>query len=118
MMELAGFAGAVLAGIAYLPQIVHLVRERCTAGISRLAFAIWLVASFLVTVHAVAVGDGVFIFLGAVQIVATTVILTFGTLYRDSYCGFHVPAAASLVPGAEVAAVSKLTQKPGSLSPS
>lgn len=113
-MELAGFAGAVLAGVAYLPQIVHLVRERCTAGISRLAFAIWWVASFLVTVHAVAVDDGVFIFLGLVQIVATTVILTFSTLYRGFYCGIHLPATASLVPGVEVAAVPKPTPKPGS----
>jgi hypothetical protein len=37
--EFAGFAGAGLAGAAYVPQISHLVRARCSAGISRLAFA-------------------------------------------------------------------------------
>ena len=62
--EIAGFAGAGLAGAAYVPQIYHLVRARCSAGISRLAFAVWLLASLLVTVRAVAIHAGVFIVLG------------------------------------------------------
>ena len=37
--ELAGFIGAGLAGAAYVPQIWHLTRERCSAGLSRVAFA-------------------------------------------------------------------------------
>jgi hypothetical protein len=32
------------AGAAYVPQISHLVRARCSAGISRLAFEAWLLA--------------------------------------------------------------------------
>ena len=32
--EIAGFAGAGLAGAAYIPQISHLIRARCSAGIS------------------------------------------------------------------------------------
>jgi hypothetical protein len=35
--EIAGFIGAGLAGTAYVPQISHLIRARCAAGISRLA---------------------------------------------------------------------------------
>ena len=69
--EIAGFAGAGLAGAAYVPQISHLIRARCAAGISRLAFAVWLLASVLVTARAVAIGAGVFIVLGGIQIVAT-----------------------------------------------
>jgi len=30
--EIAGFAGAGLAGAAYIPQISHLIRARCSAG--------------------------------------------------------------------------------------
>jgi hypothetical protein len=45
--QIAGFAGAGLAGAAYVPQISHLIRARCSAGISRLAFAAWLLASVL-----------------------------------------------------------------------
>jgi uncharacterized protein with PQ loop repeat len=58
--QIAGFIGAALAGAAYVPQIWHLVRARCSAGVSRPAFAVWLAASALVTPHAVAAGAAVF----------------------------------------------------------
>jgi hypothetical protein len=50
--EIAGFAGAGLAGAAYVPQISHLVRARCSAGISQVAFAVWLLSSVLITARA------------------------------------------------------------------
>jgi hypothetical protein len=63
----------------------------CSAGISQLAFCVWLGASLLVTTHAIATQAAVFIVLGGVQIVATTVILFFSTKYASSYCGSHGP---------------------------
>src|ERR1700760_1657699 len=53
--EIGGFAGAGLAGAAYVPQIAHLVRARCSAGVSSLAFGVWLLASILITVRAIAI---------------------------------------------------------------
>jgi uncharacterized protein with PQ loop repeat len=97
--EIAGFIGVGLAGAAYVPQVWHLVREHCSAGISRFAFGVWLLASLLVTIRAVAIGAGVFIVLGAVQIVATTVILLCATTYASSYCSSHGPRASD--PGTE-----------------
>ena len=88
--EIAGFAGAGLAGAAYVPQISHLIRARCSAGISRLAFAVWLLASVLVTVRAVAIGAGVFIVLGGIQIVATTLIVLCAARYKDTRCPSHL----------------------------
>ena len=89
VMQLAGFVGAALAGAAYVPQIWHLLAERCSAGISRLAFATWLAASALVTAHAVAIASPVFVVLGAVQVLATALIVVFSTRYRDSRCPTH-----------------------------
>jgi hypothetical protein len=37
MSELIGLNGASLAGYAHLPQITHLIRQQCSAGISRRA---------------------------------------------------------------------------------
>jgi hypothetical protein len=37
--------GLVIVG--YIPQIVHLIREHCTAGISILAFSLWGTVSLL-----------------------------------------------------------------------
>ncbi len=106
--QIGGFAGAGLAGAAYVPQISHLVGARCSAGISRLAFGVWLLASLLTTARAIALGDGVFIVLGGIQIVATALVLVCAIRYKDSPCPVHLPgqpaaktAAGTSVPGEE-----------------
>jgi hypothetical protein len=89
--QIAGFAGAGLAGAAYVPQVSHLIRARCAAGISRLAFAVWLLASVLTTPRAVAIHAGVFIVLGGIQIVATALIMVCAARYKDTPCPVHLP---------------------------
>ena len=86
MSELIGLSGASLAGYAYLPQIRHLIQERCSAGISRHAFLLWLLASVLMTFHAVLLPALVFIVLGGVQIGAISVILFYSARYRGLVC--------------------------------
>lgn len=93
--EVAAFLGVRLAAAAYLPQILHLAREHCSAGISRAAFCIWLIAALLITSHAVVTGAGVFIALGAVQIVATAVVLVYATRFASSYFAGHEPGPST-----------------------
>jgi uncharacterized protein with PQ loop repeat len=87
--NMIGLTGALIGGYAYVPQITHLVKERCSAGISRGAFALWLVSSILVTVNAVFINSIVFIILGAIQIGATATIFFFSTRFRGQVCPFH-----------------------------
>jgi len=89
--QIGGFVGAGLAGAAYVPQISHLIRARCSAGISQLAFRVWLLASVLTAARAVAIGDGVFIVLGGIQIVATALIMVCAARYQDTPCPVHLP---------------------------
>ena len=89
--EVAGFIGAALAGGAYVPQISHLIRAHCSAGISRFAFGAWLVSSLLVTSHAIAIRADVFIVLGVIQIIATILICIYARVYENSYCEIHLP---------------------------
>jgi uncharacterized protein with PQ loop repeat len=89
MSELIGLSGASLAGYAYLPQIRHLIRERCSAGISRGAFSLWLLASLLMTTHAVLLPATVFVVLGAIQIGAISIILVYSARYRGLVCPTH-----------------------------
>ena len=96
--EIAGFVGAGLAGAAYIPQISHLIRARCSAGISRLAFEVWLLASVLTTARAIAIHAGVFIALGGIQIVATALIMLYATRYKDTPCPSHLPGQPSAKP--------------------
>jgi hypothetical protein len=103
--QIAGFVGAGLAGAAYVPQIWHLARVHCSAGISRMAFVVWLLASFLVTTHAVATEATVFMALGSVQIAAITLILVYATKYRSSFCAGHILVAVA--PEAEPAPIGE-----------
>jgi hypothetical protein len=89
--EIAGFVGAGLAGAAYIPQISHLIRARCSVGISRLAFEVWLLASVLTTARAIAIHAAVFIVLGGIQIVATALIMLYAARYKDTPCPSHLP---------------------------
>jgi hypothetical protein len=112
--QIGGFAGAGLAGAAYLPQICHLVKARCSAGISRLAFGVWLLASVLIMARAIAIGAGVFIVLGGIQVVATAFILVYAARYRDMPCPVHLPGR----PAATAAtATGSPGQEPGSRRP-
>jgi hypothetical protein len=72
--DLIGLSGALIAGYAHLPQIRHLTKEHCSAGISRSAFALWFLASILVTINALFIHAVVFVALGIIQISSTGVI--------------------------------------------
>lgn len=96
--EMAGFAGAALAGIAYIPQISHLARQHCAAGISRFAFSAWLAASLLVITRAIAIHATVFIALGVIQVLATAIICVYAKIYDGSYCESHLPIALGSEP--------------------
>jgi len=109
--QIGGFVGAGLAGAAYVPQISHLIRARCSAGISRLAFGVWLLSSLLITARAVAVGAGVFITLGVIQIVATALIVVCAARYKDTPCPVHRPRQ----PAARAAGTGTSGTEPGSL---
>lgn len=98
MSAMAGFVGVAVSIVAYLPQIVHLLREHCSAGVSPLAFGLWLVSSCLVTIHAAVVADWVFIALGSVQIVASLLIWLYGLKYRNEVCASHAAAIVARAP--------------------
>jgi hypothetical protein len=93
--EIAGFVGAGLSGAAYVPQITHLIKAHCSAGVSRTAFDVWLLASLLLSTRAIAIQAGVFIVLGGIQIAATTLVLFYATRYKDGYCPKHITPSPS-----------------------
>ena len=85
-----GFVGAVLGGYAYLPQIIHLIREKCSAGISPRAYGIWTFSSTLVLINAIYIRSPVFIFICTVQLVSSAIILIFGIKNKDHACESHM----------------------------
>jgi len=85
----SGFFGISLAVIAYLPQIVHLIKEQCTDGLSKRAYWLWLISSVLILLRAVSMYDVVFISLQIIQTFASGTILFYVYRYRGSVCMSH-----------------------------
>ena len=84
-----GFAGTVIVIVAYMPQIIHLVKAQCSAGISLKAYGLWLISSFLLLAHAFNLNDAVFLALQGYQVGATMTIVVFARKYKNSVCEFH-----------------------------
>src|SRR5438270_13620455 len=97
MTKAIGFIGAAIAGIAYVPQIQHLIVERCSAGISQKAELLWLAASILITIHALAIHEPVFSLLGLVQTAATAAIFFYSIRYSGMVCPSHVLVSSAKV---------------------
>jgi uncharacterized protein with PQ loop repeat len=48
VFEILGAAGIAISMLAYLPQVVHLAEEHCSAGVSSRSWIMWLVSSLLI----------------------------------------------------------------------
>jgi lipid-A-disaccharide synthase-like uncharacterized protein len=105
--EILGILGTVAVAVGYLPQIRHLARERCSAGVSIVAWEVWLLASLLILSHAFAMFDLVFITLQGVQIVAIASIISLARRFRGMTCTFHRLVAARSAGAVPAAARTK-----------
>jgi uncharacterized protein with PQ loop repeat len=90
--QLVGLVGTALVIVGYVPQIHHLIKERCTAGLSLPAFAVWSLASLLFLIHAALIRDLVFIGAQVVNLAAGTVIVAFCKKYDGQVCAYHLRA--------------------------
>jgi len=89
VFETLGMVGIGLSVVAYLPQVRHLAREHCSAGISPRAWTMWLASSLLVGALAVYRSDYVLISLAATSLLSSTAILFLARRYRGMACGTH-----------------------------
>jgi lipid-A-disaccharide synthase-like uncharacterized protein len=89
MFETLGVVGIAISMLAYVPQVVHLGKEHCSAGVSRRAWAMWLVSSLLIGLLAVHRGDFVFILLQISSLTSAAIILVLAQKYRGMVCEVH-----------------------------
>jgi uncharacterized protein with PQ loop repeat len=71
----------VVAG-AYVPQIWHLVKAHCSAGISIRAYFLWFLASLLFLVHAAMIKDIVFVLVQVVNLLAIAAVVFHAKRYQ------------------------------------
>jgi uncharacterized protein with PQ loop repeat len=89
MFEMLGAAGIAISALAYLPQVIHLAKEHCSAGISGRAWAMWLTSSMLVGALAVHRKDIVFIILQLSTLTSASIIVFLAHRYRGMVCELH-----------------------------
>jgi lipid-A-disaccharide synthase-like uncharacterized protein len=89
VFELLGIAGISIGVLAYVPQVVHLTREHCSAGVSGQAWAMWLTSSLLIGALALHRHDPVFIALQASSLSSAAVIVFLTYRYRGMVCETH-----------------------------
>ena len=94
MFDVLGIAGVAISVLAYLPQVVHLAREHCSAGVSGRAWSMWLASSLLVGALALHRHDPVFILLQLSTLSSAAVILFLVHRYRGLLCATHAHAYA------------------------
>jgi lipid-A-disaccharide synthase-like uncharacterized protein len=90
VLEVLGFAGISISALAYAPQVIHLARERCSAGVSGRAWTMWLASSLLVGAVALQRGDPVFIALQLSTLISAAIIVYLTHRYRGMVCATHV----------------------------
>jgi lipid-A-disaccharide synthase-like uncharacterized protein len=81
--ELLAVAGISIGVLAYVPQVVHLSREHCSAGVSARAWAMWLMSSLLIGALALHRQDPVFVALEASSLASAAMIVLLSHRYRD-----------------------------------
>ena len=89
LLEWIGFMAIALSVFGYLPQIVHLIKERCSAGLSVGAYCTWGIASVMLLLYAISRQDTVFMILQTYNLLATILIFFFCLRYRGSLCETH-----------------------------
>jgi lipid-A-disaccharide synthase-like uncharacterized protein len=93
VFQILGILGVAISVAAYVPQVVHLWRENCSAGVSSRAWAMWLVSSVLILALALHQREPVFIALQVINLASITVTLLLARKYRGMVCEFHAHLA-------------------------
>ncbi len=90
LSQLLGFLGTGLVIVAYVPQVRHVIKEHCSAGISVKAYALWFTASILFLIHAVMIEDLVFTMVQIANLLAMGVVLVYVRRFQKEMCRTHL----------------------------
>jgi uncharacterized protein with PQ loop repeat len=93
LSQALGFLGTAIVAAAYIPQIRHLIKEHCAAGISIYAYTLWCAASVFFLVHAAMIHDVVFLVAQIVSVIAILAVLICVRKYERQMCSTHLRQA-------------------------
>jgi lipid-A-disaccharide synthase-like uncharacterized protein len=93
--HILGVIGTGIVLVGYLPQIIHLVRERCAWGISQRSWMLWLLGGCFLLAYSLLKRDIIFSAVQVIQIVAISLTIYYA---RRSIrvCPHHLAEAAAV----------------------
>ncbi len=86
LAQTAGWLGTALILTAYAPQVWHLAKEKCAAGLSMISWHLWLLGSLLLFAHAYARADAVIMAAQSVNLLAVGLTLYLAKKYEGKAC--------------------------------
>jgi len=86
LSQVLGLVGTCIVAPAYIPQIRHLIKEHCSAGISIRAYSLWFLAALFFLAYAGMIGDIVFIVAQVLNLVAICAIVIYVKKYENKLC--------------------------------
>jgi uncharacterized protein with PQ loop repeat len=89
LSQTLGLVATCIVAAAYIPQIRHLIKEHCSAGISIRAYSLWFLAALLFLAYAGMIRDIVFIIAQALNLVAICAIIVYAKRYENEFCLIH-----------------------------
>jgi uncharacterized protein with PQ loop repeat len=89
LSQVLGLIGTCIVAAAYIPQIRHLIKEHCSAGISIRAYSLWFLAALFFLAYAGMIGDVVFIIAQVLNLAAICAIVIYAKKYEDKLCMIH-----------------------------
>lgn len=87
--QILGFAGTRIVAAAYIPQIRHLIKEHCSAGISIRAYSLWFLGALSFLAYAGMIRDIVFIIAQVLNLVAICANVIYARRYENKFCIMH-----------------------------
>jgi uncharacterized protein with PQ loop repeat len=87
--EMVGLAGTGIAALAYIPQIRHLIKEHCSAGISIRAYSLWFLGALFFVTYAVVIRNAIFITAQVLNLASICVIVIYARRYQNGLCPLH-----------------------------
>ena len=80
--------GAVTAGIvaiiAYVPQVTHLIKVKDSKGISVLAWIVWFLCNFMLLIYAISIKDIPYIIVQTLSCFANLSIIMLSIKYKNN----------------------------------
>ena len=83
-----GYIGTFIIVVGYLPQIIHLIKEKCAWGISQRSWILWLIGGIFLLAYSMSKQDMVFSLVQTVQIVAISLTIFYARRSTQT-CPYH-----------------------------